>query len=154
MFCIQEYGARTVGCHPSWDNYFGDFPNCTTLNQIKEHEELYELYYNADKYVIEGKTNCFAPCDFFEYSLVGEKQTFAHTDSTAFKISLSLVSTSHVVVAESLLYPFDSFVGEFGGALGLFIGASFLSVWDIIEYLASSMTKIKSGSSTSSMTKK
>ena len=32
-------------------------------------------------------------------------------------------------------YPAISFIAEMGGALGLFIGFSFLSVWDFWEYL-------------------
>ena len=33
---------------------------------------------------------------------------------------------------EMLLYPPTSFVAEVGGALGLFLGFSFLGLWDII----------------------
>ena len=31
------------------------------------------------------------------------------------------------------VYPFLSFVSEFGGALGLFVGFSFMMLWDLIE---------------------
>ena len=31
------------------------------------------------------------------------------------------------------VYPFQSFVSEFGGALGLFLGFSFMMLWDLIE---------------------
>ena len=33
------------------------------------------------------------------------------------------------------VYPFQSFVSEFGGALGLFVGFSFMMIWDIFELL-------------------
>ena len=33
------------------------------------------------------------------------------------------------------VYPFESFISEFGGALGLFIGFSFMMIWDLIEML-------------------
>ena len=33
---------------------------------------------------------------------------------------------------EALMYPATSFVAEVGGALGLFLGFSFLGLWDII----------------------
>ena len=33
--------------------------------------------------------------------------------------------------SEELMYDFVSLVAEFGGALGLFLGFSFLSLWDI-----------------------
>ena len=35
------------------------------------------------------------------------------------------------VKEETLLYPFESFLAEFGGSLGLFLGFSFMTIWDI-----------------------
>ena len=35
---------------------------------------------------------------------------------------------------EEWAYPFMSFLADFGGVLGLFIGFNFLMVWDIIVY--------------------
>ena len=32
-------------------------------------------------------------------------------------------------------YPTISFIAEMGGSLGLFIGVSFLSVWDLGEFI-------------------
>ena len=32
-------------------------------------------------------------------------------------------------------YPVISFIAEMGGSLGLFIGVSFLSVWDFLEFI-------------------
>ena len=31
------------------------------------------------------------------------------------------------------VYPVESFIAEFGGALGLFIGFSFMMIWDLFE---------------------
>ena len=42
-------------------------------------------------------------------------------------------SNSLTIKEEALLYPFDSFLAEFGGSLGLFLGFSFLTVWDILS---------------------
>ena len=40
-------------------------------------------------------------------------------------------SNSLTIKEETLLYPFESFLAEFGGSLGLFLGFSFLTIWDI-----------------------
>ena len=45
-------------------------------------------------------------------------------------------SNSLKVKEEAYLYPATSFIAEFGGSLGLFLGLSFLSVWDIILYIS------------------
>ena len=33
---------------------------------------------------------------------------------------------------EQTIYPIQSFVSEFGGALGLFLGFSFMMIWDLL----------------------
>ena len=44
-------------------------------------------------------------------------------------------SLSTTVLREYLIYPWDSLVADFGGTLGLFVGFSFVMLWDIVEYL-------------------
>ena len=41
------------------------------------------------------------------------------------------------------MYPVVSFVAEFGGSLGLFVGFSFLTIWDYIDYLVSRSKSMK-----------
>ena len=36
---------------------------------------------------------------------------------------------------EQLIYPLTSLVAEFGGTLGLFLGFSFMTVWDTLLFL-------------------
>ena len=50
-------------------------------------------------------------------------------------------STSIQREKEDWVYPAVSFVAELGGSLGLFVGFSFLTVWDCMDYM---MTRSKS----------
>ena len=53
-------------------------------------------------------------------------------------------STDITTSQEVLLYPFDSLVSEFGAALGLFLGFSFLGLLDIIQTACNIlMTRLK-----------
>ena len=45
------------------------------------------------------------------------------------------------VLEEQYVYPMDSFIAEFGGALGLFLGFSFMMVWDLIQFVLASVKK-------------
>ena len=47
----------------------------------------------------------------------------------------NLASTNVVVETEVWAYSTISFVAEMGGALGLFVGFSFLSAWDCLVFL-------------------
>ena len=50
-------------------------------------------------------------------------------------------STNAVTVKEeAYIYPLQSFVSEFGGSLGLFVGFSFLTIWDWILLLVKCFT--------------
>ena len=40
-------------------------------------------------------------------------------------------TTTLTIKEETLLYPFQSFLAEAGGSLGLFLGFSFLSLWNV-----------------------
>ena len=49
--------------------------------------------------------------------------------------SLSVWNTSPylLIKQEKLVYSVESLVAEFGGTLGLFLGFSFMNLWDIVE---------------------
>ena len=46
---------------------------------------------------------------------------------------LALTDTMMKSITEEKLYGYLSFLAEFGGALGLFVGWSLLSVFDLVE---------------------
>ena len=39
---------------------------------------------------------------------------------------------------EVWIYPIESLISEFGGALGLFLGFSFMMIWDMIKVIMTS----------------
>ena len=44
-------------------------------------------------------------------------------------------SASLIVEKEELIFPLSSLVAEFGGTLGLFLGFSFMTLWDQVQLL-------------------
>ena len=54
-----------------------------------------------------------------------------------------LIAKNEIVEeTEVLAYGFTSFLAEFGGALGLFLGFSFYSIWELTEPLIVKMKKM------------
>ena len=84
---------------------------------ISESEEISQI------------TGCSKPCKYKQYRLLGEPEpsTFK-TEHYVF--SLLAVSYKTRVETEQLIYPSSSFVAEFGGTLSLFLGFSFITLWD------------------------
>ena len=48
-------------------------------------------------------------------------------------LTIVLSSTDIAGTKEEEMYPFDLFVAEFGGAMGLLLGFSFIRVWDVTK---------------------
>ena len=62
---------------------------------------------------------------------------YGYKDKSNFVLFVSYDNTESRLVKELWAYPTISFIAEMGGSLGLFIGVSFLSVWDFGEYVFS-----------------
>ena len=77
-------------------------------------------------------TACSLPCSYSEHRLVGSPLV---VNPNNYGFQLSFAKTEAWEEREALIYEFVSFVSEFGGSLGLFLGFSFFSVWDILEHV-------------------
>ena len=110
---------------------------CTTLDQLAYHEQEYNQLLDIVQNDLINITGCSLPCRYREFKVVGnpvESDTF-------FGFSLIFAKTEEVEEKEALVYEFMSFVSEFGGSLGLFVGFSFLSSWDFFKILISALNK-------------
>ena len=84
---------------------------------------------------VKKLTGCMKPCQYKKYTFVGERKSSDFTGSEYGFFSLWAVSEKTHVEKEELIYPLSYLVAEFGGILGLFLGFSFISLWDNIHLL-------------------
>ena len=56
---------------------------------------------------------------------------------------MNFVSTDIRMEKEVKIYPLISFISELGGSLGLFLGFSFMTLWDLIDYFILRYDSIK-----------
>ena len=82
---------------------------------------------------IKKLTGCIKPCRYKKYSFIGERDPSSFTKSEYLFFSLWAVSEKTEVKTEQLIYPLGYLVAEFGGILGLFLGFSFIGLWDNIH---------------------
>ena len=59
-----------------------------------------------------------------------------HTPGLVLRLSESKVEKR----TEKIIYPIESFISEFGGAMGLFLGFSFMMIWDVLVFFISCLT--------------
>ena len=133
-----------AGCRLPWDQWSSqDRAVCTTKQQFRSEilnvhvsncfrafeKHFYELWLWELSKVVEI-TGCKKPCSYKEYKL-GEERVEPE-DLPAGQMKFGLWSSTELtnIETEVLLYPFTSLLAEFGGTLGLFLGFSFITIWD------------------------
>ena len=101
--------------------------NCKSFRTFEKY--FYELWLWELSKVVE-ETGCAKPCSYKEYKL-GEVSVEPE-DLPSGQMKFGLWSSTEMtnVETEVLLFPFTSLLAEFGGTLGLFLGFSFITVWD------------------------
>ena len=127
--CISRSISSKIGCRAPWDSVVDGPEPCTDLHQLARYEEEITKIIKLEKSAITKYTGCNNPCNYFEYKLGGDPvQAFDRT----LGLNIMFGSGTINVVKEERSYPLISFIAEFGGSLGLFLGFSIL---DSIELL-------------------
>ena len=135
--CVRRSVRREVGCFAPWDHVEESKKTCVGLDEITSYLEFFLQLSNLQQKQLIYRTGCKIPCTYMKYAAVtlGDKSMMYLASEDMMHISMSFASTQITVREEVYTYPFTSFVAEFGGALGLFLGFSFLNLWDFIKFL-------------------
>ena len=97
-------------------------------NHIRHFEEVfYEISEIWEQSEIVRYTGCLIPCHYTKYELASQPFKFKGNST---RIGITLSSTQIHTRTEQSIYTFTSFIAEFGGALSLFLGVSFMNGWD------------------------
>ena len=109
-------------------------------NIARWFEEKYRVLMNSATSKITKLTGCNRPCSYKQYKFVNKFEDSTRSkNSLGSSLSMGLWAVSEYtqIEEEFLVYPFESFMAEFGGALGLFLGVSFMTIWDGINSVIS-----------------
>ena len=125
--CTKEKLSQKIGCRIPWDRWSQqDRKVCNSKNEFEQFEQIYRKLYHAESDEIEEITECKKPCTYNEFRFVYNSPEITPSLPNC---GFSVASRKTQIEEEVLLYPFTSFVAEFGGALGLFLGFSFMTIW-------------------------
>ena len=105
----------------------------TSMTNLRKREEIYEALRVTGLEDITKMTGCRKPCSYLKYQFLRREPSILQSEHYAF--SLWAVSNKTTIRTEQLIYPLTSLVAEFGGTLGLFLGISFITLWDNMTYL-------------------
>ena len=89
---------------------------------------------------ISDFTGCLKPCHYKKYTFLAEHNFKSKKN---YEFDLWAVSSNTKIETEELIYPMSTMVAEFGGTLGLFLGFSFISLWDYFGTLKKLVAFVK-----------
>ena len=130
--CVAAFVSARVGCRLELDSFSSEeFPICSSVEEILQIEAEYFKTWDMKQSSLIAHTGCHPPCSYEEYKLAKEPKKNNYTDPILIRVEFA--HSYALERTEQLLYPLVSFISEFGGALGLFLGFSFLMIWDALE---------------------
>jgi len=136
--CIKESFSRMVGCRTKWDNIqLKDLPLCENHEQFRKLEWVYVKLYFQHLRDISKDAGCNKPCKYKKYRMIWDRQPMPATRTPTDGFGLLAITNYTTVETEELIYPWQSLVAEFGGCLGLFLGFSFMTIWESVVELKS-----------------
>ena len=120
-----------VGCRLTWDRWSDRRRQvCQTMEEYSRFEDLYERISDKATPFIEKTSGCIQPCFYKEYRVTGKIPNTDPLNGFSSFFGIWYVSTEITIEKSTLVYPLTSLVADFGGTLGLFLGFSFMMVWD------------------------
>ncbi|XP_059096261.1 uncharacterized protein LOC131890839 isoform X2 [Tigriopus californicus] len=136
--CIEEFSLKEIGCAYPWIRKadVSGYRNCSTLEDFKKMLLNHQLLYNTPSSNMAKVTGCLRPCHLHGYH-VDLKQIVAGNGFNGSGIIYYFSTTNIQVTKESWLYDSNNLVGEVGGSLGLFLGASLLSIFELVPSVLS-----------------
>ena len=113
---------------------------------FREFDQLFKILLDAGMSKISRITGCERPCSYKEYNFVNpnlKELSYYNFPKDQIAFCLWAVSQSTYVEEEVLVYSFESLIAELGGSLGLFLGFSFMTIWDGFKDFVTWMMNLK-----------
>ena len=101
--------------------------------------DLYDLIEESKKLYKNVECAKYLPCKRSIYEDLLQQEPTAVGAEMKSKLTIRYSSPYIQVIKDSWSYDMQSFIGEVGGTLGLLLGLSFASVFDLLEHLLNSL---------------
>ena len=142
--CLHDYAYRQSGCRI---NIFG------TLQKRKEFctQEGFKVYIETLQYLkqediqkIEKVSGCKRKCKTFAYHYEKNLQKSEGENNNRSEVFIQAKSSVVTYLTEHYTFDINDFISSVGGNLGLFLGWSFLTIFETLEFICVNIiTKFK-----------
>ena len=106
------------------------------MEQYKVFASAFQALSVAPIQNIKTMTGCIKPCSYKKYMVVqGPIASTYAAPKYHLSVELLMITTEVTVETEVLLYTWQDLIANFGGTLSLFLGVSFMTLWDGVAKL-------------------
>ena len=133
--CIQHYIEYEIGCQMSWNIENTTLTKCTLPDQFTDFMAAYDKIASLSSSAIAMETNCLPSCRRNEYSIkiIERIHIPDQYNRTLYQGFLVYPSGRYIKKDYYYTYDFESYIADVGGLMGLFLGHSLISFYDIIK---------------------
>ena len=106
---------------------------CHSSDQLTELATLSNLLDEADDTAIYELTGCLSACEKDKFDITyGVESTLKDASYCRALVSLQIDDKAFIEEEQYYVYDFDSFFADVGGYMGLLLGSSVLSMYDVV----------------------
>ena len=114
-----------------------NFEHCSNMSELFKYERTYREIYERKKRSLASSTGCQFPCKYKKFDIVDAQIK----DQPGDFLFTRFASDDIEIETEVYVYDWISFIAECGGAMGLFVGFSFLMLFDVMVDVSSFFIK-------------
>ena len=130
---LEKFKCRLIRMNEI--DFGNEYPFCD------KNETIIESWLNEMRFLEANDCKIIPRCTMSMYETSYEP-TLKKTGVDRSFISIQLASSYVQSIKDSYSYDLQSFVGEVGGTMGLLLGLSFLSVFDLFDLLLKKILKL------------
>ena len=133
--CIQHHIESVTGCKLPWHVEKTALPTCILSDQYTEFIRLYDKIAGLSSSSVANETGCLPSCKRNEYSvhIIDRTSMPDEFNSSTYYGFFFYPSGRYIKKDYYYTYDFDSYIADVGGLVGLFLGQSLLSFYDILN---------------------
>lgn len=142
--CVLDYVARNMSCLLPWyqKEEFSHKPPCQSEEDFEHFALLDSKLQALDIRSLLRTTGCRRNCRYGQYEARLTLEYALPENQTSTNIRIQATRSIVTVETEVLMYDLQQFVADFGGYLGLLLGASVLTAFDKIVIILTAFPKM------------